>query len=369
MELAMNALRSSISGGRYCPDRIRVAIALACFLVVTISAAIAGSPENRAGGGIARLFDEVAKLFQNGSDPVDVEEAEELLLACAEQNERHPEGSGSEHAFFKAVDSLFGYFDSHKLQGSDILALREWQADSFDCHDEEKTGAERALAARISRALRRVWWTVARDEGAYEPRHAILCDVLGHHPITVPGLTVSAARIQRKQRGEAVHNSDVGRVVETFLVAPENKGLWQALVKETDLLYPLRNNPAPFHASDLVDDMLTNKNDQNAFKQKLDQFIPLSEKLLKAYPDYAVPERFDDITRLRVVWNTVNAYGSEASKESYREFLLKLKDYFEKRSDSIAVKWLDQVMKKPGRPPEKYVVRLQLGEPEKKDEK
>jgi hypothetical protein len=115
--------------------------------------------------------------------------------------------------------------------------------------------------------------------------------------------------------------------------------------------------------------MLKVKDNPRELSRELAKFMPLSEQLLKAYPNFAMPERFDDITRLRAVWNVVHAYGDDQTKASYRKYIERLRDEFAKRADPVTVKWLDQVMKEPGKPPEKYVVRLRLADPEKPETK
>lgn len=118
-----------------------------------------------------------------------------------------------------------------------------------------------------------------------------------------------------------------------------------------------------------MDEMIGNKDVESAFDRSLAEFVTLSDKLLKAYPNFAMRERFSDVGRLRVVWNVVHAYGDEKSKAAYRKYIDGLRKYFEERGDLVTVKWLDQVTETPGKPPDKFVVRLRLGEPEEKAEK
>jgi hypothetical protein len=311
----------------------------------------------------------VSTLFGEGTVRVNREKVKELLVACAEANEQYPFGAKDGDKFFESVDRLVEYLHAHRLTADDLVELREWEARTFDVGDDPGTVFVKALTARIRAALRRVIISIERGEGGYEPRDALLCGVLSQPGITFPELTPLVRRLREKLRGAGQGDDDSGNELEAFLLAPEQKALWLALVRENEALHRSRNGPGHFEADDLVDTMLTNRGDPTEVGRALAKFMPLAEELLKGYPNFAMPERFDDITRLRAVWNVVHAYGDDQTKASYRKYIERLRDEFQEREDPVTVKWLDQVMEKPGNPPEKYVVRLQLGEPEKPEAK
>jgi hypothetical protein len=174
---------------------------------------------------------------------------------------------------------------------------------------------------------------------------------------------------QRRHGGQVVPDDGLAMEIQAFLLAPENMALWKAVVDASEALDRSRTGQAHFDNADRVDALLRNSDDRRNFNRILAEFMPQSEKLLKGYPGYAMPERLDDILALRVVWNIVHAHGDDAAKAAYRKFIEDLRQHFAKRADKVTVKWLDQVMKEPGMPPEKYVVRLQLGAPEKPEAK
>lgn len=327
------------------------------------------SPPSRTAGTSSDVFEEVAKLFQGGKDRVDLDRVKVLLTECADASQRSPFGEGRDQDFFKVADEFVTYIDGHRLEADDIVALREWLVKSLKCRDDDPKGLVKDLGNRISWALLRIFASVSHGDGAYEPRHAILCDVLSQPGISLPCLSAQVLVNHRKAIGERVREDYEFGEIDAFLVAPSSESLWNALLPACEALDRSRTGNEHFIASDLVDAMIANKDNATAFDRNLTEFVRISEKLMLAYPNFAMRERFRGVCRLGVVWDVVHAYGDDRAKATYRKYIERVRDDFMKRADHVTVMWLDQIMEKTEKPPEKYVVHLRLGEPEETAEK
>lgn len=179
--------------------------------------AIASRPP-RAAGTSSDLFEEVSKLFQNGDERVDVDQAKALLTACAEAAKQNPPGTDLSEDFYKSADQFVSYIDNHRLEAADIVTLREWIASSFECGDDGRKGVVNAIGNSISWALLRIIESVSRGDGGYEPRHAIVCDVLSQPGISLPCLSSRVLMNHRKSIGK--------RVPEDYLFGGLTRSSW-----------------------------------------------------------------------------------------------------------------------------------------------
>lgn len=312
------------------------------------------------------LFREVAKLFQTGTERVNLSEAKDLLVTCAKKNTQPKMGGAPPEELFEALGKFFEYMDSHRAKADDIVALREWAAATFSRKDAKRGYERDALGHRVGLALRHVWFSVKAGEGAFEPRHAILGMVLGDTGITLPLLGDCALAILRKQKEPHWPEDLTEGEVPEFLLDERNKALWVALAAESVALDRSRTGDEWFNAEDLVQSLLENKENSEKFERNLDVLMPLCEKLFKSYPDYALAERFLDTYRLRSVTNIVQAYGDEVAKTKWRAFVTKLHDFYKARSDVVTATWLREVKENPGEPPEKYLLRFKIVPPGEK---
>jgi hypothetical protein len=312
----------------------------------------------------ARSFVEVAKLYQRGTDRVELDQVKQLISECTEKYDSHLRHNKQSAEFYKRLDEFLGYMDSHRIEASDIDALREWGAATVECTDQARDALRDAAAFRMAATFSVVWQLVQREVGNYEPRHAVLCSVLSVSTASLPGLTYCVLSMNVNRMNQDREESP--DVMKLFLLEKQNAALLAALLKDIKPIERALMMPEGLRADELTQELLNSKKDPRQFKQALETLLPLCEKTLKAFPAYALPERYNDIGRMREVWNIVHAYGDAESQADVKQGISSLRDLFAKRSDPVAAKWLEQAMDAPGKPVKKYLYEynLKLKEPQ-----
>jgi hypothetical protein len=299
-------------------------------------------------------------MFQQGESHVDVKTLKTMLLACEAADDTKRRFQDQSAQFYEALDALFEYIDSHRLEASDIQAIREWAASSLECRDGEHDAVFRTTAFRLAKTLDRVWLAVEKENGPFSPRHAVLCSAMSAQPRSFHRLRSSARWIGSVQGGVAPQDLESLGPIERFLLEKQNKTLWAAVQADALTLEKIANDARQLEADDLTQLLLDSRSDTREFTRAIESLLPLSEKLLLEYPGYAIPDRYHECTRLRAVWNIIHAFGGEDSHSRITAHMLTLIAQFGKREDAVTTQWLRQVMEKPGQPVDKYVKIIYL---------
>lgn len=349
---------------------VMVGIGLTCGAIAIGGGRFAlGQKEFAASKSSSQVVVDVAKLFQAGKDPVDREVVKAMLVSCAESHAPRRSHDDQESQFYEHVGEFLEYCDTHVLQPSDIDSLREWAANTLDCTGDGPCASPPFMGQRVSNALRCVWHLTNDRMAKCEPRHAVLCSTLC---VTLPSyqrLARFADSARAAMRGRPQWDDGTPNVMEAFLLDNQNKGLRTSVLESTEAVFRANRIPEARQWGEDAQRCLDNKNDPNEFLKHLAALMPAYEKTIKGYPSYAVADRYSDMNDLRFVWNAVHAFGNAQAKADFKTFVVSLRDDFGKRGDTAAVKWLTQVMEKPGDPPDRFIYTITIGPPDGQEEK
>lgn len=308
----------------------------------------------------AAVFDEVAELFQEGEEPVDVDAVKEMLLACEPfYDEMQPPGNQA-NAFYEGLARLFDYLDTHRLTAADVVALREWQAGLFECRDSEGTDWSDPNPTLIPKIVRSVWDRADSmgDNWAHaEPRHAIFLEVLCAVP-TGYRLEISALQSETPLRKDVAPARDGETKIVLFLKDPARASLREAALAiraHTDKLY---ENEEYATSSFDAQKILEFRREPAKFKRLFDAYLPRCDNSVNRALPHDRGWLYAEMRFLRAMWNMVHAYGDAESQAAMKARLVSMRSDFAAQSDQLAVRWLDQVMAKPGRHPSFFSVTL-----------
>jgi hypothetical protein len=297
---------------------------------------------------------QIAVLYQNGDEPIDVEHAQELLLGCAKavtDSKRRADRASED--VYDALEAFFRYADSRRVSAEDILALRRWQLRDVRCTDAPD-GGSKSLAGHLATALHEVGDSLSDETGVFENRHAVLSSALNVMPSSFPDLMLSAvlARQAKSESGRSpggARPDGEERPLVAFLLRAENQPLFNALLQDRKVMEQVMCHADYWESNDLFRACVENKDDLEKFRRAWRRFLVVRERAIKMIPGYALPERFSILEELRAAWNVVHAYGDEDLRAETRTFVESLRDYYKSRSDDLTVKWLEEVMKPPGK--------------------
>jgi hypothetical protein len=316
------------------------------------SSPVAGSP---------RAIAETAKLFRRSKDRLNPDDAMVLLTACVEAHDPDQDYDNQSDEFYEHVTAFCQHIDKHRLEPSDVEAIRKWAADSCNIPDGiRRVGRERPMGFRLGEVAWEVWDMAKNQSQKIEPRHAILMSMIGSMNPGYPGLDVCVAGVRRRLRDGREPDPHSLNPMQAFLLRNDNKALWLAILTDVDALSKAEGIPEYFQCGECAQALLDHRNDLAAFRRDLQAFMQSYEKALKELPDYRFYERWFLIGFLRGVWNAVHAYGDERAKGDLSEFVRALQGYYEKRADALSVKWLTQVMAAPTPPPKELVKTVTL---------
>lgn len=322
---------------------------------------IYGAPD--ATCSFSRLVEQVAERFQRGDEPADCEQIKQFIVRLTDDGDRYwdavtvgpgPKLDTLRQTFFKTVANFFEYVDSHRLRSSDVIEIREWMAESLDT----QAGPRYAFAMRAWSVFHLASHDTPRTEGTPEPRHTLLLCLISQPLISLPG--ISEAVVSHAQGKSEIEH--FWRGTKAFLTAPENEALWEALLETSRALLASKTNDDYVHAVDrcaqLIDEMKTRDGNPEAFNKALEEFMQTFEtRCIVVHPDFALPERYLDILSLRDAWVITSTRGNDLAKKKFLALIARLRLRYEKQSDRVTVKWLDQVVESPERatekPPEK----------------
>jgi hypothetical protein len=308
---------------------------------------------------LPKVFLEVAQLFQDGKDVIDLEEMKAMLVACSDLHDMTKPFSQQARTFYEKLDEVLEYLDGHRLEASDIDALRQWQAMSLKVKDESPEGSENALANRLWMALRGVWGAAQEGEAPYEPRHALFFSLITFESSGYSELRCVATRTnQAKRAGDATRTEQTKGVIEQFLGAPARKPLLAAACDDDAILARADTLPDYNRLVETAQQCLDKKEDHRVFREKCEMLFPLYKTSLAAYPSHAYPDRFRLAVGLRQLWNMIHAYGDAEGKQKCEKFVSALKQEYSGKGDALMSGWLTEATAMPsGDPPEFFLLR------------
>lgn len=325
---------------------------MAIIIAASASLGVAAQTDDATNASLSfsRLVEEVAQQFQRGDEPANCEKIKEFIVRLTDDGNRYWDaqtvGPGIKRdalkdAFFKTVRDFIKYLDSHRLRPSDVIAIREWMAESLDVRTEPR----HALAIRAFLPMHLISHDMPRAEGNPEPRHILLLSVIAQ-PLTSVSSIGDAAASHVQGKNEVEHS---WKGTKAFLFAPENKELWDAIVITSQALIASQRNGdrnlAADRCEELVDELKMLDKDSGAFNKAVDDFIETFEtRCIAVHPDFALPERYLDILSLRDAWVVVRTSENDLAKKNILELIARLRMRYEKRSDRVTVKWLNQVI-------------------------
>jgi len=310
---------------------------------------------------VSKAIPEVAKLFQRGKEPFVSDAMKALLVACVTELDAEQRFDNQSEKFYRCVERLRRYLDTHRILASDIESFRVEMASECVIRDSGtiEPGVARAkpLAIQVRDLYAAIWDMASDSYEECEPRHALLFAMLSPMEYGYPRLDVCVFHIRRATANGPLKETDA---IQTFLLQKDGGAVARAVVDDMTAIVKANNAPEYGECGDEAQACLESRDNSTAFKGHLGTFVNRYEKALKGFPDYAICEKWILVRYVRGMWNTVHAYGTREAKTELKECLTELRSYYAERGDLLAAKWLDEVMLPPGEPPKAFVETVTL---------